>query len=110
MSSGRYVKIEVGHDGSSLLQDTSGGKHPFDSLSHGTALMARFCLRAAIVEAIAGKRRLPFLLDDPFGGMDAARQQAACQVLRMLGAKTQVILFTSNPALKAPADAASELK
>jgi hypothetical protein len=42
--------------------------------------------------------------------MDTARQQAACQVLRVLGTKTQVILFTSNPALKAPNDATAELK
>ena len=38
------------------------------------------------------------------------RQKAACQVLRSLGTKTQVILFTSNPALKAAGDAVAELK
>ncbi len=110
VSGGRYVRIEIGQDGLPLLHDASGSKHSFEGLSHGTALMACFCLRAAVVEAIAGKRRLPFLLDDPFGGLDAARQQAACQVLRMLGTKTQVILFSSNPALKAPTDTAVELK
>lgn len=110
VSGGKYVRIEVGSDGSPLLHDDSGAKHAFADLSHGTALMACFCLRAAVVEAIVGKRRLPFLLDDPFGGMDPARQQAACQVLRTLGTKTQVILFTSNPGLKAPTDAVSELK
>jgi uncharacterized protein YhaN len=62
------------------------------------------------VEAVAGKRRLPCILDDPFTGMDPARQQAACQVLRALGAKTQVILFTSNPALRTPNDPAADLK
>jgi uncharacterized protein YhaN len=50
------------------------------------------------------------VLDDPFAGMDPSRQQAACNVLRTLGTKTQVILFTSNPALRTPNDAVAELK
>jgi uncharacterized protein YhaN len=62
------------------------------------------------VEALAGKVRLPMLLDDPLAGFDAARQKAACQVLRTLGAKTQVILLSSNPALKAEGDAFAELQ
>ena len=88
----------------------SGSKSAYGSLSHGTREMVYFCLRAGIVEAIAGKRRLPFILDDPFAALDGARQQAACHLLRVLGTKTQVILFTSNSALKAPNETALELK
>jgi hypothetical protein len=110
VSAGKYVKIEVGPDGQPVVHDRNGGSHGYWSLSHSTRDMAYFCLRAGLVEAVAGKRRLPFVLDDPFTGMDPARQQAACNVLRALGTKTQVILFTSNPALKAPADVAAELK
>jgi uncharacterized protein YhaN len=110
VSAGKYVKIEVGPDGQPLLHDKNGGKHPYATLSHSTREMACFCLRAGLVEAIAGKRRHPFLLDDPLTGLDPARQQAACNVLRSLGAKTQVILFSSNVALKAPTDPFAELK
>ncbi len=110
VSAGKYVKIEVGPDGQPLLHDRNGSVVSYASLSHSTRDMACFCLRAGLVEAIAGKRRLPFVLDDPFTGMDLARQQAACNVLRVLGAKTQVILFTSNPALKAQGDVFAELK
>jgi len=110
VSGGAYIKIESGPDGLPVIHDRSGIRLPFAALSHSTRELACFCLRTGIVEAIAGKRRLPCILDDPFIGMDLARQQAACQVLRVLGAKTQVILFTSNPALKAPNDAAAELK
>jgi DNA repair exonuclease SbcCD ATPase subunit len=109
-SGGKYTGIELGDDGRPAVQDKSGMKADFSDLSHGTRELVRFCLQAAIVEAISGKRRLPFLLDDPFTGFDLVRQQAACQILRALAAKTQVILFTSNPALKAPNDAAAELK
>jgi hypothetical protein len=110
MSAGKYVKVEVGSDGLPIVHDRGGAKLAFDTLSHGTREMACFCLRTGLVEAIAGKRRLPFVLDDPFTAFDPARQKAACQLLRVLGTKTQVILFTSNPALKAANDAAAELK
>lgn len=110
VSGGKYVKVEVGPDGLPIVHDRGGAKLAFGTLSHGTRDMACFCLRAGIVEAIAGKRRLPFVLDDPFTGFDPVRQQAACQLLRVLGTKTQVILFTSNPALRIASDVAAELK
>lgn len=110
VSGGRYVKVEVGPNGLPIVHDRAGAKLAFNTLSHGTRDMACFCLRAGIVEAIAGKRRLPFVLDDPFTGFDPVRQQAACQLLRLLGAKTQVILFTSNPSLRIASDVAAELK
>ena len=110
VSAGKYIKVEAGPDGLPVVHDRSGSKSAYGSLSHGTREMVFFCLRAGIVEAIAGKRRLPFVLDDPFTALDGARQQAACQLLRVLGAKTQVILFTSNSALRAPNETMLELK
>jgi hypothetical protein len=110
MSGGRYVKVEVGPEGLPVVHDKSGSKTAYGILSHGTREMVYFCLRAGLVEAIAGKRRLPFVLDDPFAALDGARQQAACQLLRVLATKTQVILFTSNSALRAPNETALELK
>ncbi|NTW65351.1 MAG: hypothetical protein HGB21_03405 [Nitrospirae bacterium] len=110
VSAGKYVRVEVGPDGLPIVHDKNGAKLAYGTLSHGTREMVCFCLHAGLVEAIAGKRRIPFILDDPFTGMDPARQHAACQLLRVLGTKTQVILFTSNPALKAANDVVLELK
>ena len=110
VSAGKYVRVEVGPDGLPIVHDKNGAKLAYGALSHGTREMVCFCLRAGLVEAIAGKRRIPFVLDDPFTGLDPARQQAACQLLRVLGTKTQVILFTSNPALKTANDVVLELK
>ena len=111
VTSGRYVRIEVGQDGGPLvLHDKDNLPVNYEELSHGTRDLVSFCLRTGLVEALAGKRRLPFILDDPLAGFDPARQKVACQILRALGAKTQVLLFTSNPALRAEGDAASELK
>jgi hypothetical protein len=110
VSAGKYVKVEVGPDGLPVVHDKGGAKLAYGALSHGTRELVCFCLRAGLVEAIAGKRRVPFVLDDPFTGLDPARQQAACQLLRSLGTKTQVILFTSNHALRTAADAVLEFK
>ncbi len=107
---GKYVRIEAGHEGDPVVHAQDDSPVRYSELSHGTKDLIYFCLRTGLVEALAGKRRLPFLLDDPLAGFDPARQQAACQILRGLGAKTQVLLFTSNPALKAAGDAAAELK
>jgi len=110
ITAGRYVRIDVGKEGGPVIHAKDDSLINVSELSHGTKDLVYFCLRTGLVEALAGKRRLPLILDDPFSCLDPERQQAACQILRSLGAKTQVILLTSNPALKATGDAAAELK
>ncbi len=110
VTGGKYVRIEAGHEGDPVVHAKDDSLVNFSELSHGTKDLVYFCLRTGLVEALAGKRRLPLILDDPLAGFDPARQQAACQILRTLGTKTQVILLTSNPALKSAGDAAAELK
>ncbi|MFA5074119.1 MAG: AAA family ATPase [Nitrospirota bacterium] len=110
VTNGKYIRIELGRDGKPLLVHTSDNV-PLnrDDLSHGIRDLVYFCLRTGLVEALAGKRRMPFLLDDSLSGFDAAHQKAASQVLRTLGTKTQVVLFSSNPALKTDGDSFLEL-
>lgn len=111
VTGGRYVRIEVGQDGGPpVVHAKDNSVVGYAELSHGTRDLVYFCLRTGLVEALAGKRRLPFVLDDTLAGFDSARQKAACQILRSLGTKTQVVLFSSNAALKTEGDAAAELK
>jgi hypothetical protein len=110
VTAGKYMRIGIGAEGVPVVHLKDDSKLNFSDLSHGTRDLVYFCLRTGLIEAIAGKHRFPFILDDPLAGFDPARQQVACQILRILGAKTQVILFTSNPALRAGNDAAAELK
>jgi uncharacterized protein YhaN len=110
VTAGRYVRLEAGHDGDPIVHANDDSVVVYSELSHGTRSLITFCLRTGLVEALAGKRRFPFVLDDSLADFDPERQKAACQVLRALGAKTQVILFTSNPALRAEGDAVAELK
>jgi hypothetical protein len=110
ITAGKYVRLEAGHEGGPIVHAKDNSVVTYSELSHGTRSLITFCLRAGLVEALAGKLRFPFILDDSLADLDPARQKAACQVLRALGAKTQVILLTSNPALMAEGDAAAELK
>jgi uncharacterized protein YhaN len=110
ITAGKYVRLEAAHEGNPVVHTKDDSVVDYSGLSHGTRSLIYFCLRTGLVEALVGKRRLPFILDDPLADFDPARQKAACQVLRALSAKTQVILFTSNPALSAEGDTAVELK
>lgn len=110
VTAGKYVRLEAGHDGDPVVYDREDRRVGYTALSHGTRELLYFCLRAGLVEALVGKLRQPFVLDDPFTGLDPARRHAACQILRGLSAKTQVILFSSDPALRADGDAFIELK
>ncbi len=110
ITNGKYVRIEIGQDGPPVVHTKDDEIINGAELSHGTKALIYFCFRTGLVEALAGKRRLPFVLDDALAGFDPVRQHAACQVLRTLGSKTQVILLTSNPVLRAAGDASAELK
>jgi len=110
VTAGKYVRVEIGHEGDPVMHLKDNTKVRISELSHGTRELGYFCLRAGLLESIANKLRLPVILDDPLVGLDPVRQQAACQILRDLGTKTQVILFTSNPALKVGTDSAAELR
>jgi len=110
VTGGVYARMDLSAGSDPVVYDRDNVRLEMSDLSHSTADTVYFCLRAGLVEALAGKHRLPFVLDDPLASFDPARQKAACQVLRTLGAKTQVVLFTSNAALRVQGDPAGELK
>jgi hypothetical protein len=110
ITTGKYVRVEMGGMDEPAVHTNDGARIPVRDLSHATRDLVYFCLRTGLIEALAGKRIMPFIVDDGLAGFDPVRQQAACHILRVLSAKTQVLCFTSNPALKAEGDAAPVLK
>jgi hypothetical protein len=108
-SSGRYVRFKLDNEGLIVVYAKDDTAFKFDDLSHGTKALVYFCFRAGLAEVVAGSRRVSFVVDDALTGFDPARQQAACQILRNLGAKTQVLFFTSNASLRGTNDVVAEL-
>lgn len=110
VSGGKYVGIGVGRDGQPVVRGRDDSVVSEPELSHGMKALVYFCFRTGLIEALASKLPLPFILDDALAAFDPQRQQAACQVLRALSKKTQVVLFAANPALRIAGEPAAELK
>jgi DNA repair exonuclease SbcCD ATPase subunit len=67
-----------------------------EQLSQGVLDQLYFALRLASVEEIAGERRLPVLLDDPFVNFDESRLKAALETLDKLSESHQIVLLTHD--------------
>lgn len=63
-------------------------------LSQATRDQLYICLRLALLDVIAGDRRPPLLLDEPFAHLDESRRQAMVPLLVAAARHRQVVLFT----------------
>ena len=107
----KYVRIEAGHDGDPIVHAKD------DSVVQFLGTEPRHAGTWSISVSGPGlSKRWPasgdcrFCLTIRSQVSIPADSRPRCQILRALGTKTQVILFTSNPALRAAGDAAAELK
>lgn len=67
------------------------------SLSVGTVDQLYFALRLSCADLLSAGRKLPVILDDPFMSFDRGRLDKALDVLKLLAADTQILLFTHDP-------------
>lgn len=101
MTKGRYTKMEISQDLSPLLYSESRGK-PINGttekelLSSGTADQVLLAVRLAIADLMSQGKCPPIIMDDPFIHFDAARRQAAIEILREVSGRFQVIVFTCH--------------
>lgn len=73
-------------------------------LSQGTSDQLYLCLRLALLDVIAGDRRPPLFLDEPFAHLDDTRRQMMTSLLSIAARDRQVVLFTCWPHYDAVAD------
>ena len=98
MTNGKYTRMEISEDFGPLLHSESRGK-PIDGaqekelLSSGTADQVLFAVRLGVADLLSQGKCPPMIMDDPFIQFDAARRQAAIEILKEVSGWFQVIVL-----------------
>jgi uncharacterized protein YhaN len=96
ISRGRYGAVELGRswvDIEVLGPEREDSVEPKE-LSFGTAEQLLLAARLAFTDILAGPKKPPLLLDEPFGAFDEERLRATMGLLGSIAKERQVILFT----------------
>jgi uncharacterized protein YhaN len=106
VTGGAYAKIAL--DERTLrpqvwVQSAGAWKDASD-LSQGASDQLYLCLRLALLDVIAGDRRPPLFLDEPFAHLDDGRRGMMTALLSLAARDRQVVLFTCWPHYDAVAD------
>lgn len=98
VTSGRYTDASVNPKTLQVqVKGASGSWRKAELLSHGTAEQVYLLLRLALVEHLtAGKDTCPLLLDDVTVHADTTRTREILDLLAVVAADRQVILFTQE--------------
>ncbi|HWP98863.1 MAG TPA: hypothetical protein VNK92_00200, partial [Vicinamibacterales bacterium] len=101
LTRGRYRNAVVDEDLTVRIEVPETGRMvDAGALSRGTQDQIYLLQRIALVRLLDGAAaRAPLLLDDPFARYDAARLQAAVELVAELASERQVILFTEDTLL-----------
>ncbi len=102
ITAGRYTSVAVAPAGLELAVRAPGRAEPVPvayggELSTGTVEQIYLAARLALARLLAGGRRPPLILDDPFLAFDDARTRAVLALCRRLATETQVLLFSCRP-------------
>lgn len=101
LSQGRYqeVRLKEGLLGFDVLGPEREGFVEPKELSFGTAEQLLLAARLTLTELVAGEKKPPLLLDEPFGSYDEGRLKAAVGLLSSIAKERQVVLFTHQEAV-----------
>jgi uncharacterized protein YhaN len=99
ISRGRYTQVTVDDEDLAcrvFIPETQHWEDPA-ILSQGTFDQFYLSLRLALGDILAGGKRPPLLLDDPFALFDPERQGRFLDWLKLRSQEQQVLLFTCRP-------------
>jgi uncharacterized protein YhaN len=97
ITDGRYQRVELDRDSMTPLVSGNGQTGiSLDRLSRGTRDQLYFSIRAALIDALSGDRKLPMLLDDPCVNFDEERLSNAANLLKDLACERSILLFTKD--------------
>lgn len=109
MTNGKYTRMEISEDFGPLLHSESRGKpihgaQEKELLSSGTADQVLFAVRLGVADLLSQGKCPPMIMDDPFIHFDAARRQAAIEILKEVSGWFQVIVLTCHDYREIPED------
>jgi uncharacterized protein YhaN len=96
ISGGRYTQVSVDDEDLAcqvLIPETNRWDDP-SVLSHGTFDQFYLSLRVALGDILAGGKKPPLLLDDPFTTFDQERRERFLEWLKIRSAEQQILFFT----------------
>ncbi|AIF45215.1 AAA family ATPase [Virgibacillus sp. SK37] len=95
LTDGRYKDVHPPADGQAFYVVTQDDIH-FDvnELSKGTVDQLYISLRFAVSEVMSNEFKLPIIMDDAFIHFDMERAERITEIIKRIGSKQQVLLFT----------------
>jgi uncharacterized protein YhaN len=87
----RVVSVKPDEKGNLVLSAPDGRSGSFMTLPPPLRDLVYVALRLALLERVCGYKRLPVVIDDAFGVLDAPKRGLICKMLKGIGTQTQVI-------------------
>ena len=87
----RIVSGKPDAKGHLQLAAADGRGGPYQGLPQPLKDQAYLAVRLSLIEKVAGYKRLPIIVDDAFGTLDAAKRALAHKMLKAISGLTQVI-------------------
>jgi DNA repair exonuclease SbcCD ATPase subunit len=100
LTADRYTAVRLEEGEAWSLRGVDGEWHPLKHFSRGTTESFCLALRLILGRQLTGDRRLPLILDDTLTGFDQARLVDTVKLLERLAGEQQVILLSSDEALR----------
>ena len=103
MTGGRYVRLQPSLDGGSKDGSfegvsAAGVARAVSTMSRGTKEQLYLSLRFALMDEFGSRQEsLPVVMDDVLVNFDPERAEAACQAIRDLSERHQVMFLTCHP-------------
>jgi hypothetical protein len=101
----RVTSAKPDEKGLLTLTAPDGRSGPYTSLPPPLRDLVFVALRLTLLERVAGYKRLPIVLDDPFGTLEPAKRALIAKMLKGISTQTQVIHRVAEPPPEGVADA-----
>jgi hypothetical protein len=108
LSDRRFTAIEFNQMGQATVTGAAG-RQPVAQLEIADRDVLYLAVKLTLMEKAAEKQKLPLILDDPLGKLDAAKVTLVARLLKHIGTRTQVLHVATSLATQPMADQTIDL-